>query len=77
MQLNYKCKLQVDQTVIVKTGRFICMENADPKPLREHKRVLTRKRTVNGEVTPNLELAKHRGLCVHTSANFEWDPRGS
>ena len=33
--------------------------------------IITRKRMV--EVTPNFELAKPRGLCVHTSANFEWD----
>ena len=36
-------------------------------------RVLTQKRTVIGEVTPNFELAKPRGSCVHTSANFGWD----
>ena len=35
---------------------------------------IDRKRTVIGEVTPNFELAKPRGLCIHTSANFEWDP---
>ena len=35
--------------------------------------IITRKRMVIGEVTPNFELAKPRGLCVHTSANFEWD----
>ena len=22
----------------------------------------------------NSELAKPQGLCIHTSANFEWDP---
>ena len=33
------------------------------------------KRMVIGEVTPNFELAKPWGLCIHTSAiNFEWDP---
>ena len=32
---------------------------------------------VIGEVTPNFELAKPRDLCIHTSANFELDPRGS
>ena len=38
--------------------------------------IITRKHMVIGEVnqvTPNFELAKPRGLCVHTSANFEWD----
>ena len=51
------------------------MENADPSHcMHEHKQVLTRKRTVIGEVTPNFELAKPRGLCIHTSANFKWDP---
>ena len=83
-QLNYKRKLQVDQTVIVKTGSTWCTLGLHdrnyvhgkyrPQPLREHKRVLPRKRTVIGEVTPNFELAKPRGLCIHTSANFEQDP---
>ena len=41
---------------------------------RKHKWVLPRKRTVIGEVTPNFELVKPRGLCVHTSANFDGDP---
>ena len=35
--------------------------------------IITRKRMVIGEVTPNFELAQPRGLCIHTSANFEWD----
>ena len=36
--------------------------------------IITRKRTVIGEVTLNFELAKPRGLCIHTSANFDGDP---
>ena len=35
--------------------------------------IITWKRMVIGEVTPNFELAKPQGLCIHTSANFEWD----
>ena len=83
-QLNYTRKLQVDQAVVVKTGSTQCMLGSHdrnyvhgkcrPQPLREHKRVFTRKCTVIGEVTPNFELAKRRGLCVHTSANFKCDP---
>ena len=71
MQLNYKRKLQVDQAVVVKTGStyarlarsyYVHGKNADPSHCVKHKWVLPRKRTVIGEVTPNFELAKPRGL---------------
>ena len=50
----------------------MCMENADPSRC-VNKRVLTQKHMVIGEVTPNFELAKPQGLCVHKSASFERD----
>ena len=78
-QLNYKHKLQVDQAVIVKPEVLLIKVHAWRVLLSSHDRtvearIITRKRTVIGEVTLNFELAKPRGLCIHMSADFEWDP---
>ena len=63
MQLNFKRKLQVDQAVVVKTGSTYARLARSYKLYADPSRcVLPRKRTVIGEVTPNFELAKPRGL---------------
>ena len=64
-------------SVVVNTGSksvYILIQKFAFRSARPVHSELSRKRTVEGEVTLNFELAKPRGYCVHTSANFDGDP---